>query len=91
MNPCAKSILKRQTIGFLDAKKREEEDYKIKHPENYVFYRMDTRKSAIKLNESIVIRHVCESVVSIKDFAGDKQLFGELYLLILFFGRILIG
>lgn len=76
LNPCAVTILKRQTIGFLEAKKREEEEYKIKHPENYVVYRMDTRKSAMKKDDSVVIRHVCESIVAIKDFAGEKQLFG---------------
>ena len=65
-------------MGFLEAQKREEEEYKIKHPENYVVYRMDTRKSAMKNDDSVVIRHVCESIVSIKDFAGEKQLFGRL-------------
>ncbi|XP_065054419.1 uncharacterized protein LOC135683165 isoform X2 [Rhopilema esculentum] len=76
LNPSAKVILKRQTIGFMEAKRKEEEEFKIKHPENYVTYRMDTRKSATKIDGSVIIRHVCESVVSIKDFAGEKQLFG---------------
>ena len=61
----------------MEAKRKEEEEFKIKHPENYVTYRMDTRKSATKTDGSVIIRHVCESVVSIKDFAGEKQLFGK--------------
>eukprot|EP00112_Aurelia_sp_Birch-Aquarium-sp1_P007407 Seg1807.2 transcript_id=Seg1807.2/GoldUCD/mRNA.D3Y31 product="hypothetical protein" protein_id=Seg1807.2/GoldUCD/D3Y31 len=76
LNPVAKTILKKQTIGYLEAKRKEEEAHKVKHPEMYITYRMDTRKSALKTEDAVIIRHVCESVVAIKDFAGDKQLFG---------------
>ena len=77
MNPVAKTILKKQTIGYMEAKRKEEEEHKVKHPEMYITYRMDTRKSALKTEDAVIIRHVCESVVAIKDFAGDKQLFGK--------------
>ncbi len=78
MNPVAKTILKKQTLGFMEAKRKEEEEYRCRHPENFVTYRLDTRKSAMKEGETILITSVCEANVAIKGFDSDKQMFGKL-------------
>lgn len=76
LNPVACTILKQQTLGFLEARKKEEEEYRCKHPENFVTYRIDTRKSGVKNGDTILITSVCESNVAIKEYASEKQIFG---------------
>eukprot|EP00794_Sanderia_malayensis_P014177 gene14177-15656_t len=76
LNPVAKTILKKQTLGFLEGKRREEEEYRAKHPENYVTYRLDTRKSARKDGDTVIITSVYEANVAIKGFDAEKQIYG---------------
>ncbi len=61
----------------MEAKRKEEEEFRYKHPENFLTYRLDTRKSAMKDGDTVTITSVCEANIAIKGFEDEKQLFGR--------------
>lgn len=63
----AKSVMKSQR----ENERRERENYE-KNPGNFFTVKMETKKCATKVGETVTITSLVESTIEVKDFAKDR-------------------